>query len=183
VTARALLSRASWLKGFPCQAVAAGERSVKDAHASNHVISLCYVLAHASCPIALAVGDLGAAEGYAETLIDVSTRHSLARSRAFGRGYQGPVAIKRGDVAGGIQLLRRGTWRGRLHLSCIRAAMRGGGSAYPRRANRPGTFCSRERARRRDRGALGRRRTAPPQRRAVVVAGRARPCGDGRGST
>ena len=53
----------------------------------------------AACPIALWVGDLAAAEHYVEMLLDHSTRHALARWRAFGLGYQGVLAIQRGDVS------------------------------------------------------------------------------------
>jgi hypothetical protein len=53
-------------------------------------------------------GNLTAAESYVSTLLDHSTRHPLARWRAFGRGYEGVLAIKRGHVASGLRLLRAG---------------------------------------------------------------------------
>jgi predicted ATPase len=53
-------------------------------------------------------GNLTAAESCIGTLLDHSTRHPLARWRAFGRGYEGVLAIKRGDVASGLRLLRAG---------------------------------------------------------------------------
>ena len=43
------LSRILWLQGFPDQAIRTAERCVADARASNHVVSLCYVLAHSAC--------------------------------------------------------------------------------------------------------------------------------------
>jgi predicted ATPase len=71
-------------------------------------VSLCYVLAHAACPLALLTGDLAAAEHYGTMLLDHSTRHALGRWRACGRGFQGVLVIRRGDVITGLQLLRAG---------------------------------------------------------------------------
>jgi predicted ATPase len=70
------------------------------------VISLGLALALVACPIALWVGDLAAAEHYVEMLLDHSTRHALARWRAFGRCYQGMLVIQRGDLSIGLRLLR-----------------------------------------------------------------------------
>jgi predicted ATPase len=104
--ARTFLGRILWLQGFPDQAMRAAERSVDDARASSYANSLYYVLNHGACPIALLNGDLGIADRYTGMLIDLSKRYSLTRWRAFGRGYQGVLAIKRGDIATGLQLLR-----------------------------------------------------------------------------
>jgi predicted ATPase len=71
-------------------------------------MSLCYALTWAACPIALWVGDLAAAENYAGMLLDHSTKHALARWRAFGLSHQGRLAIKRGDLNTGLRLLRAG---------------------------------------------------------------------------
>jgi predicted ATPase/DNA-binding winged helix-turn-helix (wHTH) protein len=104
--ARAYLARILWLQGLPDQAMRAAERSVADARATNHAISLGLVLARAACPIALWVGDLAAADHYVEMLLDDSTRHALSRWRAFGRSYQGMLAVQRGDLTTGLRLLR-----------------------------------------------------------------------------
>jgi predicted ATPase len=108
VSARVYLARNLWLQGFPDQAMRAAESSIEDARAANHAISLCHVLAHAACPIALWVGDLAAAEHYVRMLLDHSSRHALARWHAFGLGHQGVLVIKRGDLNTGWQLLRAG---------------------------------------------------------------------------
>jgi predicted ATPase len=71
-------------------------------------MSLCQALAVAACPIALFMRDLTAAEHYVEMLLDHSTRHALARWRAFGRCYQGMLVILRGDLNTGLRLLRAG---------------------------------------------------------------------------
>jgi predicted ATPase len=108
VAARAFLARVLWLQGFPDQAMRTAESSIEDARAANHAMSLCYALALAACPIALWTGDLTAAESYVGTLLDRSTRHALAVWHAFALCHQAALAIKRGDVASGLRLLRAG---------------------------------------------------------------------------
>jgi hypothetical protein len=82
------------------------ETSIEDAGAINHTVTLCYALAFGACPIALWVGNLVAAEKYVGMLLNYSTRHALARWRALGSRHQAMLVIKRGDVAGGLRLLR-----------------------------------------------------------------------------
>jgi predicted ATPase len=108
LTARLFLARILWLQGLPDQATRAAERTVADARAANHALSLGFALALAACPIALAVGDLTAAESYVGSLLDHSTRHALAVWQAFGLSHQGALAIKRGDLSTGLRLLRAG---------------------------------------------------------------------------
>jgi predicted ATPase len=101
-----ILARVLWLQGFPEQAARVAHSSVEDAHAANHIISLCQALAHAACPLALLIGDLVAAENYTTMLLDHSTRHALAFWRGYGRSFQGALVIQRGDVVTGLRLLR-----------------------------------------------------------------------------
>jgi tetratricopeptide (TPR) repeat protein len=108
VMARVFFARILWLQGFPDEAMRAAERSVEDARAANHAMSLCYALFLAACPIALSVGDLVAAEHYVSMLLDHSTRFALTFWAARGRSYQGALIIKRGDVDTGLPLLRAG---------------------------------------------------------------------------
>jgi predicted ATPase/DNA-binding winged helix-turn-helix (wHTH) protein len=106
--ARTYLARILWLQGLPDQAMRTAESSVAEARATNHAIPLGDALALAACPIALWVGDLAAAEQYVEMLLDHSTRHALARWRAFCLGHQGVLVIQRGDLSTGLRLLRAG---------------------------------------------------------------------------
>jgi predicted ATPase len=108
VAARVLLAWILWLEGFPDQAIRAAENSVEEARAANHVLSLCYALAQAACPIALLVGDLATAESYLSMLVDQPTRHSLPFWAALGSSDQGVLLIKRGDLDAGLRLLRAG---------------------------------------------------------------------------
>jgi predicted ATPase len=86
----------------------ATQSAVDDARATNHVISVCYALANGICLTALWVGDLSAAERCAGMLFDLSTRHTLPAWEALGLSYQGVLLIRRGDIAGGLRLLRTG---------------------------------------------------------------------------
>ena len=108
VMARVFFARILWLQGFPDQAMRIAEMSVADARASNHAISLCYALFLGACPIALSVGDLVAVEHYVSMLLDHSTRYALTFWAARGRSCKGALAIRRGDVATGLPLLRAG---------------------------------------------------------------------------
>ena len=108
VTATAIFGHILWLQGFPDQAIRAAEHAVEGARATGHAMSLCYALALAGCPIALWVGDLAAAEHYIGMLLEHSTKLGLVRWRAFGLSHQGTLAIKRGDLKTGLELLRAG---------------------------------------------------------------------------
>ncbi len=106
VTTRVHLARILWLQGFPDRAMREAEDSVNDARATEHAISFSYALHRAACPVALWNGDLAAASHYADMLLDHAKRHALAHWQLYGWGYQGAVAIRRGDVAIGLDLLR-----------------------------------------------------------------------------
>ncbi len=106
VTARVHLARILWLQGFPDRAMREAERSVNDARAAEHAISFSYALHRAACPVPLWNGDLAAADHYADMLLEHAKRHALAHWQLYGWGYQGAVAIRRGDVATGLRLLR-----------------------------------------------------------------------------
>jgi hypothetical protein len=102
------LSRILWLQGFPEQAMRTAERCIDDARAANHAVSLCNALALGTCLIALLVGDLAKAERYIGILLDHSKKSALPVSHAYGRSYDGVLAIERGDLDSGLRLLRAG---------------------------------------------------------------------------
>jgi len=113
--ANAYLARILWLQGCPDQARRAAERSVAQAQALNHSLSLCYSLGSAACPIALLAGDLTAAERSVSMLIELSARNVLALWHIMGRCFRGILDIKRGDHDVGLPLL--GAALGALHES------------------------------------------------------------------
>src|SRR6185312_12636097 len=105
ISARVYLARVLWLQGFSEQAVRAAEMSVEDAKVTGHLLSLCYALALAACPIALWVGNLTAAAHYAGVLIDHSKKNNLRLWSAFGSRFSRVIAIRNGDLGIGLQQL------------------------------------------------------------------------------
>ncbi len=105
VAGRMILARILWLQGFPDQALRTAQDNVEDARAIDHALSLCYAL-EAACLVPLWIGDLPAAERYVAMLLDHSARHALAVWHARGRCLNGVLLIKRGEVGGGLPLLR-----------------------------------------------------------------------------
>jgi len=106
VTARVHLARILWLQGLPDRAMRAAEQSIEDARAAQHAISFNYALHRGACPVALWTGNLSVARHYADMLLDHAARHGLGRWQLYGRGYQGALAIKSGDAAAGLRVLR-----------------------------------------------------------------------------
>jgi predicted ATPase len=95
------LARVLWLQGFADQAVRMAEQSLREADATGHAVSQCFVLALASCPIAFWVGDRVAASRYTAKLVELSRQHALPHWAAFGARFEQVLVIKAGD--GGSQ--------------------------------------------------------------------------------
>ena len=64
--------------------------------------------AHAACPIALWMGDSALADRHLKTLLDCATRYTLPLWRELGRMFEALLAVSRGDVVGGLRMLRAG---------------------------------------------------------------------------
>ena len=105
VAARMILARILWLQGFPDQALRTAQENVEDARAIDHALSLCYAL-EAACLVPLWIGDLPVAERFVAMLLDHSARHALTVWHARGRCLNGVLLIKRGEIGGGLRLLR-----------------------------------------------------------------------------
>src|SRR5262249_28900228 len=105
LAARSRLSNVLWLQGFPEQAVRSVQGALEGARATNHALTLCNVLAHAACPIALYVGDLATAERLVTMLLERSAKHSLTMWNALGRCLKGILLLAQGDIAG-LAILR-----------------------------------------------------------------------------
>jgi predicted ATPase/DNA-binding winged helix-turn-helix (wHTH) protein len=106
LAARCLLARVLWLQGFPNQAILTAQSAIEEALAADHALSLCSTLANAACPIALMVGDLSAAERHVAMLLDYSASRALHYWHAWGRSFNGALAVRRGDTRAGLELLR-----------------------------------------------------------------------------
>jgi predicted ATPase len=105
VSASAYAARILWITGFPDQAFRTAETGVAQARALGHSLSLCYILGSAACPIALAAGDLNAAERNVAMLIDHSDRHGLALWQIMARRFKGNLCIKTGELDAGSKML------------------------------------------------------------------------------
>jgi predicted ATPase/DNA-binding winged helix-turn-helix (wHTH) protein len=105
VSARNVLARILWLKGLHDQAQREITRNVEYAISINHIISLCYALAQAACPIALQNGDLGRAEHYTSMLLQ-DAEQNAQQYLPLGEGFNGLLLIRRGSLDAGLRLCR-----------------------------------------------------------------------------
>src|SRR5713226_8021144 len=110
VAGRVVLARILWLRGFADQAWRTVRNAVADAEALADPATLCYALSHGGCLVALWVGNLAAAERYAEILLDHSRKHGFAIWNDFASRLKGVVLVKTGDLDGGSPLLRAGLY-------------------------------------------------------------------------
>ncbi len=117
-----ILSRTLWQQGLPDQATRMAESAVEEAGAIKDVVTMCDALYGGGCIVALWNGDLDRAEQYTTMLLDYSTRWSLPRWLRVGRCYESVLAMKRGDIHGGLRLLQTvvGQQNGILNLSTVR---------------------------------------------------------------
>jgi predicted ATPase len=94
-----------WVLGYPDQATATAEEAVQEAENLNHPVSLCYVLM--SCVIVpLETGDWQRAKELIHRLSSIATKHHLFTYTRAAVGWQGALAILRGDLSRGIELLQ-----------------------------------------------------------------------------
>jgi predicted ATPase/DNA-binding winged helix-turn-helix (wHTH) protein len=101
----AILARTLWLQGHPAQAMECARQTVKDAAGMDHSLTLAIALIW-GISVFLWTGDLQSADEYTDWLIANSQSHSLAPYLAVGRGFQGELAIRRGDAKGGVDGLQ-----------------------------------------------------------------------------
>jgi len=73
----------------------------------DHSLTLSIALIWA-ISVFLWTGDLRSAEEYVDWVISRATSNSLAPYLAVGRGFQGELAIRRGDAQGGVTILLSG---------------------------------------------------------------------------
>jgi tetratricopeptide (TPR) repeat protein len=102
--AGAILARTLWLQGHPAQAMERARQTVKEAAGMDHSLTLAIALIW-GISVFLWTGDLQSAEEHIDWLIASSESHSLAPYLAVGRGFQGELAIRRGDAKDGVDSL------------------------------------------------------------------------------
>jgi predicted ATPase len=108
VAGRVAQARILWLRGFADQAWRTLQSAVADAEALADPATLCYALSHGGSLVALWMGNLAAAERYAEMLLDHSRKHGFAVWHDFASRLKGVVLVKSGDLDSGSPLLRAG---------------------------------------------------------------------------
>jgi predicted ATPase/DNA-binding winged helix-turn-helix (wHTH) protein len=106
VMANTVLARALLLQGLLDQAIQNAKTSLEDAQAADHILSICYALGEAVCPIALMTGDLAAAERSVAMLNDLVTKHNVTVYMTLGPGLGGELLIRRGEFSAGSNQLR-----------------------------------------------------------------------------
>jgi predicted ATPase len=99
------LARTLWLQGYPDQAVERAHLTVAHAALIDHPVTLSIALVWA-VSVYLWVGDLESAEKHIDWFIARAETHSLGPYHAVGRGYQGQLAVRRGDHLRGIESLK-----------------------------------------------------------------------------
>jgi predicted ATPase/DNA-binding winged helix-turn-helix (wHTH) protein len=102
---RATLARNLWVLGYPEQAAAMAQEAVQEADDLNHPFILCYVLM-SSVVVPLETGDWQRAEELIHRLSTIATKHHLFTYARASIGWQGRLAVSRGDLARGIELLQ-----------------------------------------------------------------------------
>jgi predicted ATPase len=98
------LARTLWLQGHPAQAVERARRTVKDAAATNHPVTLSIALIWA-ISVFFWTGDLDSADEHIDWFMSRAESYSLGPYRAVGQGFKGQLAIRRGDAKAGIERL------------------------------------------------------------------------------
>jgi predicted ATPase len=102
---RSVLARNFWVLGYPEQAMATGEEAVQEAENLNHPFTLCYILM-ACVMVPLEIGDWQRAEEFIHRLSSIATKHELLTYARAAVGWQGCLAVSRGDLSRGIELLQ-----------------------------------------------------------------------------
>lgn len=88
VIARSVLARIHWMEGHADQARASAREGVAIAQTIGHALSLCFILANASIPIAYWCGDVHDADDLVALLSSTAERHSFKTWRAYAESYQ-----------------------------------------------------------------------------------------------
>jgi len=102
-----------WLRGYPAQASVCAHRAIADAERIDHPVSLAIVLA--AITVLLSTDEIQAAEQHLDWFISRAATQSFGPYLDVGQGLKGELAIRRGDVEAGIEMLR--DCLGRLHAA------------------------------------------------------------------
>lgn len=106
IVALVALARGLWLSGRPDRAIEAARYTVQEAEQLDQPLTLGISLIW-TIYVFLWVGDWASADSLIERLIDHAARHFLGPYHAVGIGQKGELLLRRGNIAGGIEHLRR----------------------------------------------------------------------------
>jgi tetratricopeptide (TPR) repeat protein len=98
--------RSSALLGYPAQAAIEANETLQEAVALDRPVTLCYVLMSVII-LYLETGDLTSAEAALERLLSCAARHWLVTYSRAAVGCEGWIAILRGELLRGIDLLQK----------------------------------------------------------------------------
>ncbi|HWZ88471.1 MAG TPA: winged helix-turn-helix domain-containing protein [Polyangiaceae bacterium] len=124
VSASIGLARSLWLQGSPAGAKALASETFERACALDHQLSICYVLAFASCPIAIWSGDFDEAEQLTQSLRTRAQRNSLQYWETWADLYELALSGRESDNVNGLPLMQQEmltTMRPRLTSATLRA--------------------------------------------------------------
>jgi tetratricopeptide (TPR) repeat protein len=107
IVALVAFARGLWLTGKPERAIEAARFTVREAEQLEQPLTLGIALIW-TIYVFLWVGDWTNAESMIERLIDHAAKHFLGPYHAVGIGQKGELLLRRGDVAAGMEHLRRG---------------------------------------------------------------------------
>jgi predicted ATPase len=108
VTARIILARTLWIRGYPQQALDEARETIDYAMALDHNLSLTNVLAEAACPIALWAGQTDLARGYIARLTEHTKANSLDVWHTYASCFAGALALAEGQPLQAGTLLDEG---------------------------------------------------------------------------
>jgi len=108
------LARALWLRGYPDRAVETARFAIREAEVLQHPVTLCITMIW-TVYVFLWIGDWPSAEEIVERLVALATRYSLGPHQSVAFGLKGQALVGRGDLSGGVPLLRQ-------HLATLRRA-------------------------------------------------------------
>lgn len=132
------LGKIEWLQGRPDTALQEIETNVTEAVSLDYVPTLCTLLSEAALPVAFYCGDFAAVERYAAMLRPGEADGRKVAWHGYAECFEGAVAIRRGEVALGMQSMRIGIdlrrapgkrWHLVLLLSILADALAAAGSA------------------------------------------------------
>jgi tetratricopeptide (TPR) repeat protein len=106
ILAQATRARVLWLQGFMDRAADEAQASLQDAIAKDSKLSQCEALHLAVCPIALATGNLGAAEQGVAMYEDIAAAGYATNNKIFALSLKGTLLTRRGEFGQGLVLLQ-----------------------------------------------------------------------------